>query len=199
LPVHTIWDLGFGDSTAIWFVQFHGPNVYLVDYYENSGEALPFYFGVLEKKGYRYGKHWAPHDIKVHDYSLGITRKKLAERLGFKFNVVPDVSKDDGIDAARAMFARCWFDAEKTELGLRYLRLHRRAWDSVNGTWKREEQKGPQVHAADGFRYTAVVYNKMTGQKIPERAKFSHEQTMDEMMRDHFRSERQSRQRGRYG
>jgi phage terminase large subunit len=35
--VHTAWDLGVSDSTAIWFIQCVGRERRLVDYYEGSG------------------------------------------------------------------------------------------------------------------------------------------------------------------
>ena len=38
-PVNTAWDLGVGDSTAIWFYQLIGNEVHLIDYYEQSGEG----------------------------------------------------------------------------------------------------------------------------------------------------------------
>jgi hypothetical protein len=31
LPVHTAWDLGIGDSTAIWFAQFVGAGIRVID------------------------------------------------------------------------------------------------------------------------------------------------------------------------
>src|SRR5690606_11697529 len=57
LPVHTGWDLGVGDATAIWFAQVSGGQIRLIDYYEASGEGLPHYAAVLARKGYVYGKH----------------------------------------------------------------------------------------------------------------------------------------------
>ena len=40
LPVDTDWDLGVGDSTAIWFSQsLRSGEVRLIDYYEASGAA----------------------------------------------------------------------------------------------------------------------------------------------------------------
>src|SRR5689334_2360869 len=60
LPVITAWDLGVGDSTAIWFAQvLRSGEVRLIDYYENSGEGLPHYLAILEQRGYKYGEHIA--------------------------------------------------------------------------------------------------------------------------------------------
>jgi hypothetical protein len=63
--VETWWDLGIGDSTAIWFVQRSGQKVNVIDYYEMTGEGLPHYAKILEERGYVYSQHVAPHDIKV--------------------------------------------------------------------------------------------------------------------------------------
>jgi phage terminase large subunit len=38
VPVHTAWDLGHRHSTAIWFFQVVGPEVRIIDFYENHGQ-----------------------------------------------------------------------------------------------------------------------------------------------------------------
>jgi hypothetical protein len=62
LPVHTAWDLGVGDATAIWFYQLAGREIRLIDYYENSGVGLDHYARELQRRGYVYGEHILPHD-----------------------------------------------------------------------------------------------------------------------------------------
>ena len=57
--VETWWDLGIGDSTAIWFAQRVGQEIHLVDYYETSGESLAHYADVLNEKNYSYTSHIA--------------------------------------------------------------------------------------------------------------------------------------------
>ena len=54
LPVLTAWDLGVGDSTAIWFLQQSGREVRAIDYYEADGEGLAHYAKVLQDRGYVY-------------------------------------------------------------------------------------------------------------------------------------------------
>lgn len=71
LAVETWWDLGIGDSTAIWFVQRAGQELHLIDYYECSGEGFAHYAKVLQERGYVYGTHWAPHDIQARDWGRG--------------------------------------------------------------------------------------------------------------------------------
>jgi hypothetical protein len=127
LPVHTAWDLGVGDSTAIWFAQLVGAERRIVDYYEASGEGLQHYAAVLDKKGYKYGRHMAPPDIEVRELGSGRSRKEIAAALGIKFEVVKGMRLDDGINAARMLLPTCYFDAEKCKAGLEALQNYR--WD----------------------------------------------------------------------
>ena len=88
LPVDTDWDLGVGDATAIWFSQsLRSGEVRLIDYYESSGEGLPHYAALLRGKPYVYGKHWAPHDIRVRELASGRSRLETAASLGIRFKV----------------------------------------------------------------------------------------------------------------
>src|SRR3990167_3613668 len=80
--VHTVWDLGIADSMAIGFYQIIGQEVHKIDYYENTGEGFPHYVKILQEKGYVYGKHFAPQDIKVRELSTGKTRWEIAKTLG---------------------------------------------------------------------------------------------------------------------
>ena len=48
VPVTTAWDLGIGDSTAIWFLQQVGKEVHAIDYYEASGADLGHYVRELQ-------------------------------------------------------------------------------------------------------------------------------------------------------
>ena len=76
--VETWWDLGIGDSTAIWFAQRVGQEVHLIDYYENSGESLAHYVDILSDKGYAYSNHIAPHDIMARELGTGKSRYEVA-------------------------------------------------------------------------------------------------------------------------
>lgn len=65
LLTYTAWDLGIGDSTAVWFCQMTGSEARLIDYYENFGVGLDHYAKVLREKPYVYGEHLLPHDAQV--------------------------------------------------------------------------------------------------------------------------------------
>ena len=156
LRVTTVWDLGVRDATTIWFIQQHGAEVRVVDYYEATGEGLPHYIGVLDKKGYLYGKHWAPHDISVRELGTGKSRLEIAESLGLRFEIVPSIPLVDGIHAARMLLSRCWFDSERTKRGVECLSNYRREFNEKMGVLKAEPVHDWASHAADAFRYVAV-------------------------------------------
>jgi hypothetical protein len=109
LEVHTWWDLGVGDSTAIWFFQAVGMEWRAIDYYEASGEGLNHYKQVLNEKKYVYGNHFAPHDIQVREFGSGKSRLEMAKSLGIDFQVAPNIPLDDGINAVRMRFNTLWF------------------------------------------------------------------------------------------
>lgn len=166
LPVHTFWDIGVGDSTAIWFVRMVGEEYHIVDFYENSGEGLRHYMKVLKDRGYTYGEHWGPHDIDNREFgSDGKTRRELAregyeidgQKYSIKFSVVPKLGIDEGIEQAREILARCAFDDSKCEKGVSALENYRKEWDDKRGCWKDKPLHDWSSHAADAFRYFAVA------------------------------------------
>lgn len=157
LPVDTDWDLGVGDSTAIWFSQStRGGEVRLVDYYEASGEGLPHYAKVLKDKGYTYGTHWAPHDIQVRELGSGRSRLETAQSLGINFQVAPNIPLEDGIHAARMLMPRCWFDANRCKAGLEALQHYRRDYNTRLNEFKAIPVHDWASHGADAFRYLAT-------------------------------------------
>jgi hypothetical protein len=156
-PVHTAWDLGVNDSTAIWFAQvFRGGAINIIDYYENGGVGLDHYADILRQKDYTYGDHLAPHDIEVRELGSGKSRLETAYTLGIRFRVVPKMKIVDGINAARVMIPKCYFDADKTAIGLDCLRQYRQEWDDKRKTFRDHPRHDYTSHAADAFRYLAV-------------------------------------------
>lgn len=161
LPVHTAWDLGVGDSTAIWFFQVAGNEIRIVDFYENHGHGLPHYADVLKAKGYRYGDDWVPHDAKVRELGTGRTRVETLQGLERKPRLVPDHKLMDGINAVRATLPFCWFDAERVEYGLDALRQYRSEFDEKAAVFDDRPLHDWSSHAADAFRYLAMAWKEM--------------------------------------
>ena len=154
--VDTFWDLGVGDSTAIWFTQSVGRAIHVIDFYENRNEGLPHYCQVLQRKRYLYGNHNAPHDIEVRELGSGKSRREVAWDLGLNFKVVPKLPIEDGIHAAQMLIPRLWFDREKCKDGLEALRQYHRAYNERTRSFRSNPVHDWSSHASDAFRYLAV-------------------------------------------
>lgn len=154
--VITAWDLGFSDSTAIWFAQVIGQEVHVIDYYASSGVGLDHYARVLREKGYVYGDHIFPHDVAVSELGTGTTRLETLRRLGLPGRVLKATRVDDGINAVRVLLPRCWFDRGKCEAGLDALRMYQRDWDEKAQDFRSSPRHDWTSHGADAFRYLAT-------------------------------------------
>jgi phage terminase large subunit len=164
LKVHTVWDLGIGDSMSIWFFQYYGKQIRVLDYYENSGEGFPFYADVLFKeKNYRYGQHFAPVDINVRELGTGEPRIVAAQRLGIDFYQLPkDNNVIESINHVRRNFHRCWFDSEKTTEGLKCLKNYRKEFDEKRQIYKDKPLHDWASHGADSFKYLMMAIDKIS-------------------------------------
>jgi len=184
-PVDTWWDLGTTttrkDSMSVIFTQTIGPEIHIIDFYGCSGEGLPHMANVLKEKGYSYGRHWAPHDIETTEIGTGKTRLELAADLGIRFNVVPKLSFSDGIEAARVIMSKCWFDITKTSGNgankslFEALRSYRKDWDDGLGRWKDNPVKDWTSDPSDAFRMMAVGIrenNLLQDEELEEMRKF---------------------------
>lgn len=157
VKVTTAWDLGIGDSTAIWFCQRVGKEIRLIDYYEASGVGLEHYARVLQERGYVYGEHLLPHDARVKELGTGVSRLETLDKLGLRdVQVVRNIGLEDGISAVRGLLPRCWFDEDKTKRGRDALAQYRREYDDKLKAFKGRPLHDWTSHAADALRYLAV-------------------------------------------
>jgi phage terminase large subunit len=165
LPVHCAWDLGIGDATSIWLAQFHGGEIRLIDFYENSGQALAHYVEVLAAKGYKYSHDFLPHDAKVRELGTGKTRVETLGGLGRKPSLVADHKVEDGINAVRLVLPRCYFDRSKCAVGLEALRQYRSDYDEKRRAFSDKPRHDWTSHAADAFRYLAMAWREIVAVK----------------------------------
>jgi hypothetical protein len=162
LGVETWWDIGVGDATAIWFTQTIRNEIHVIDYLESSGEMMSYYAKELQKKPYVYTAPHGPHDLEVREWAQAgaegepKTRKQIAKALGIDFQLVPDISIDDGIEAGRAIMARCYFDAEKCKRGLSALASYHKAYNTKTKMFQSYPHHDWSSNGADAFRYFAV-------------------------------------------
>jgi hypothetical protein len=125
--VSTYWDLGFGDSTAIWQVQKNGEYLDLIDYYENCLSSLDHYVNYLhdsrDKNSTVYADHFAPHDAHKRELSSGKSLVEIAAGLGIRFKVVPRINKkENAIEAARMIFPKIRIHKTNCKQGIKCLK-----------------------------------------------------------------------------
>jgi hypothetical protein len=157
----TAWDLGVGDSTAIWVAQLVNKEIRLIDFMEDHGQGLGHYVSWLRERGYENATHLLPHDVEVRELGTGRSRKEMLQDAGLSIQVVSKLSIDDGIQAVRRMLPRCWFDP-KTRDGLNALRNYRRDYNEKRDVFFDRPLHDWSSHASDAFRYLAVGIDEGT-------------------------------------
>lgn len=166
MPVYAAWDLGIADSTSIWFWQNAGQEIHVIDFYEANGEAVEHYAKVKAAKGYRYADDFVPHDAKVREFGTGRTRVETMKALKLRPRLVPDHKIMDGINSARVLFPRIYFDAERCASGLEALRQYRTEYDDKTRAFKDRPRHDWTSHAADAFRYMAMAYRDLKAEPV---------------------------------
>jgi phage terminase large subunit len=154
--VHTAWDLGISDHTVIWFAQVVGYQVRVVDCYAANGYGLDHYARVLQDKGYRYGRHYFPHDVAAREIGTGRTRVETLHNLRVSPEIGLQRTKEDSINAVRRILPRCAFDRDRCEEGLKALRQYRREWDDVRKVFVERPLHNWTSHFADAFAELAA-------------------------------------------
>jgi phage terminase large subunit len=157
-PVHAIFDLGWSDSTAIWFLQFIGMETRLIRYIEDSQKTISYYLATMQTYGYVYDKIWLPHDAENKTLAAaGRSIDDIVRAAGYKTEIMPRVPIVDSINAARTIFPNCYFDREHTADGLACLRHYRYEVDPETGQFSRNPLHDHYSHGADAFRYIALM------------------------------------------
>jgi hypothetical protein len=162
-PVHTAWDLGYSDDTAIWFFQVVHGEIRCLDYHSSNGQPVAFYAGIIQsrekERGYVYGTHWLPHDARAKTLS---SNRSVIEQLGDKIplksiKIAPNLKLQDGIQASRLALTRTWFD-HKCADGIECLRQYQREYDEDKKVFRDKPRHDWTSHGADAFRYLALTW-----------------------------------------
>ena len=158
--VHTAWDLGRNDATAIWFVQSNGTGWDVIDYYANTSVGIDHYVRELKDRAYNYGEHLLPHDADNEHLvstsgSIAATVKAMAP--GWKVRIVPRTkSVANDINEVRQILPLCRFDKDKTAKGLDALRSYRRVWDEKLKAYRDTPLHDWASDPSDAFRTFAI-------------------------------------------
>lgn len=173
--VFTAWDLGFGDATAIWWLQFVGRELRWLDYYENAGEQLDHYVQIVKGKNFNYANHYLPHD-GGHGNIRGESVSRQLYSMGFPNIVLPrETDITPGIELLRQTIAYSVFDAEKCKDGIHALENYGYEWDEDRSVFKNKPRHDWTSHCADAARYAAIAAGQQKGGLIKTNDPFAHE------------------------
>lgn len=181
--VYTAWDLGFRDSTSIWFFQLLPSGaVHIIDYYENSGEGLHHYAAHINTLPYKamIKIHFMPHDAAAHDLVSGLSVAKQAKELGMDVQILNRNSVGRTkfmleVQRCRTLIKRCYFDSSKTAAGIKCLENYRKKWNESMASYTDEALHDWASHGSDAFRYMAqaieTVVRRPDGATLEEERK----------------------------
>jgi phage terminase large subunit len=158
-PVNLVADLGFTDSCSWWGWQETRDGIRIVDFMEDDNQPIQHYIDWVKSRPYLVNPKgiFLPHDARAKSLQTG---KSIIEQFlanGIRPNLVPEMSLQDGIEAARMVIPHCWFDEEKTYEGLEHLRAYMREWDEKTQTYRNRPKHDQHSHASDSFRYLALA------------------------------------------
>ena len=156
-PVIAVFDLGWADSTAIWFVQFIAGEIRLIRYLEDNQQTMSHYLATMQTFGYVYDTLWLPHDAENKTIgSNGRSIQEIVRAAGFKTKIIPRTPIADSINAARTIFRNCYFDRDNCYDGLQCLRHYKYEVDPDTKQFSKNPLHDQYSHGADAFRYIGL-------------------------------------------
>lgn len=156
-PVNTFWDLGWNDTTAIWFHQFVAGEHRFIKAYENSGESLEHYAKFLLSIGFNLsGTHYLPHDAANKSLQTGKSAQQILEELlpGLRFTIVPRIEQVlTGINETRlAMGGNIYMDEAECADGIAAMDNYRKKYHEKLDAFTDEPLHDRYSNYADAFR-----------------------------------------------
>lgn len=160
IPIHTAWDLGVSDTTAIWVFQVLHGGIHVLDHYETSGVGAEHYCEWLNERGYKGGNDYVPHDAENQEWGSGRKRVDVLRDFNRKPRRVASVSVQDGIQAARKTLPIAKFDFKCEERGIAALEQYRREWDDKNKVFRLKPKHDWASNSADAWRYLSLAWQE---------------------------------------
>jgi hypothetical protein len=164
-PVNTYWDLGWNDTTAIWFHQFVAGEHRFIHAYENSGESLDHYAQYLISRGYNLGgTHYLPHDAVNKSLQTGKSALEIMQSLmpSIRFEIVQRIEERlNGINATRLAMAsgNLFIDINECADGIAALDNYRKRYNERIDAFTDEPLHNRYSNYADAFRQFGQTYS----------------------------------------
>lgn len=159
VPVNVFFDLGWNDTTALWFHQFIAGEHRFIASFQNCGESIEYYANYLIQKGWPYDRIYLPHDAENKSLQTGKSILDLMTELlpGLRFEVVPRVENLlNGINETRLKLGGpVYFDQVNCSDGLLALERYRKEWSEKLQTFRATPLHDVNSNYADAIRQWA--------------------------------------------
>lgn len=161
-PVDVFWDLGINDLQVAIFAQIKGQQVNIIDCHADESKGYSFYIHMLKERGYEYGTMYLPHDGSRRAPDSLRSFKDELEEAGYTVKIITRTKDKNGdIQKSRAIFPRCYFDANNCVDLLDALTQYRREWLEDRGTFRNQPYHDWTSHYADAFQALGVTIFEM--------------------------------------
>ena len=177
-PVHTAWDLGVRDATAIVFFQVIGSSIHIINCYEQASVGLEHYIKKLSLMDYKFEKHIAPHDIAVREFGTGMSRLEKARDLGINFMVAKRLSLEDGIEAVRSTLPKIYIDEKKCAPLIKALENYHYEFDSKRNVYSPQPVHDRWSNFCDSMRYLCISLSFVRKGLSPEDLEKRYQEAM---------------------
>lgn len=164
LEVRAYWDIGGtgarADATAIWLVQFVGPELRWLDYYEASGQPMAAHVDWLRSRGYPVRHCVLPHDGGNHEKVYSVSYESALREAGFDVRVIPNQGRGAAmkrVEALRRLFPSCRFNEATTQAGIDALGWYHEKRDEARGIGLGPDHDWSS-HCADAAGLVAVAH-----------------------------------------
>lgn len=165
VPVHTASDIGRTDDTAVVFYQKHHLRIHIIDCEVEPGKDVPWMVQMLQERRYNYWQgqpaaHTVPWDAAPETFASPRSVIQQLANHGVSTRLAPNLSKQDGIQAVRALLPRIYFNTSNPKVVylLDALRSYKRKWDEDRRAFSKEPDHTWASHPADALRYMALSY-----------------------------------------
>lgn len=157
LPVFAACDLGFTDSTAVWYWQAAPDGYRMIDYDEFDSRPLDWWVALWAAKAYKFETIWLPHDARAKSLQTGRSTIEQLLSSDVPCRIAPNLAVQHGIDAVRMIMPRCYFNETTTRQGLNRLANYRRSWNAKSSSYSDRPLHDAASHGADAFRYFSLT------------------------------------------
>jgi len=110
-----------------------------------------------------------------------VSRWQTAADLGVFFRVVPRLSVEEGVQAARLVIPRSRFDKVKCADGIKGLRHYRKEWDTKNRLWSAKPVHDWTEHPSSAFRYGCMTVPR-DRVRVPDPIQWNIEETFEQAL-----------------